>query len=176
MREALVVLDAAIWLRLGMVHYGDGVELRPLEAGSSGGREKDGVAKYDVGEAQLGAGVQIIASGLVVSFVEGSEEKGLMTLLVEVRARVGRALGELRLQVRPVFMVVEEGLEVRDWPEFGTVSCSGEALGLEDSGEVVVERPEDGVIVGGALGGDAVLEERARSVSGMGRHVLRGRW
>ena len=51
MREALVFLDATIWLRLGLVHYGDGVDLHSLEAGSSGGREEDGVAKCDVGEA-----------------------------------------------------------------------------------------------------------------------------
>ena len=95
----------------------------------------------------------------MVSFVEGSEEKGPTTLLVDVRARVGCALGEFRLQVRLVFVVAEEGLEVRDGPEFGAISRGGEALGLEGGGEVVVERLEDGVVVGGTVRGDTVLEE-----------------
>ena len=95
----------------------------------------------------------------MVSFVEDPKEKGLAALLVEVRAQVGRSLGELCSQVRPVLLVVEEGFDMREGQEFGSVSCGGEALDLEDGLEVVVERLEDGVIMGCALGGDAVLEE-----------------
>ena len=58
-----------------------------------------------------------------------------------------------------MLLVAEEGLEVREGREFGSLSCGREALGLEGGGEVVVERLEDGVIVGGALWRDAIFEE-----------------
>ena len=80
-------------------------------------------------------------------------------MLVEVRTRVDRVLGKLRLQVQPVFVMVEEGLEVHDRSEFGSTTRGGGALGLEGGGEVVVERAEDGVVVGGTIWGDAALEE-----------------
>ena len=80
-------------------------------------------------------------------------------MLVEVRTRVDRVLGELRLQVQPVFVMAEEGLEVHDRSEFGSATRGGGALGLEGGDEVVVERAEDGVVVGGIIWGDAALEE-----------------
>ena len=58
-----------------------------------------------------------------------------------------------------MLLVAEEGLEVREGREFGSLSCGREALGLEGGGEVIVEGLEDGFVVGRAFRGYAVLEE-----------------
>ena len=58
-----------------------------------------------------------------------------------------------------MLVVAEEGFEVREGPEFGSISRGGCALGLEGGGEVVVEGLKDGFVVGRAFRGDAVLEE-----------------
>ena len=79
--------------------------------------------------------------------------------LVEFGSWVVGAFEELFLEVGPVFVVTEEWLELGDGAEFGAVAGCGVLLGFEGGVEVVVEGAEDGVVVGGAVMGDAVFEE-----------------
>ena len=60
----------------------------------------------------------VVAGGLVVALGEGAAEEGFAAGFVELRPGVGGALYQLRAQVRPVFVVAEEGLEVGDGAEF----------------------------------------------------------
>ena len=159
MGEALLLFDGAVWLGLLLVHDGDGVHLRPVEALGGGGREEEGVAEGDVGLAELGAGVGVVLSRSVVTFGEGALEEGQAASLVELGTGVVGALEELLLEVGPVFVVTEKGFEVFNGAKFRAVSGGGVTLGFEGGVEVVVEGAEDGVVVGGAVVGDAVFEE-----------------
>ena len=130
-----------------------------MEALGGGGWEEQGVAKGDVGCAELGAGFGVIPRGLVVSLGEGALQEGPLAGLVEFGSGVVGAFEELFVEVGPVFVVTEEGLEVGGRSEFGAVAGGGVLLGFECGVEVVVEGAEDGVVVGGAVMGDTVFEE-----------------
>ena len=116
--DALLLFDGAVWLGLLLVHDGDGVHLRPVEALGGGGWEEEGVAEGDVGLAELGAGVGVVLRRSVVAFGEGALEEGQAASPVELCPGVVGALEELLLEVGPVFVVTEKGFEVFNGAKF----------------------------------------------------------